>query len=418
LEKLEGLRINQEEYHRLQWELRRRNDEINELQSALSESNISINQERKQIIYMNNELDNYKCILYVNIVRSKEDRRRLSQLLELAEPIEQTIKLYYDRRPEKLEKFNRSDYDSIALSKSQRPMSTKSTTDMRRNSSKSKTSSKLRIPPSDEKQQIVRTVLFPNHELNNAQNEENEYLRKQLVELKNFYEIQIMRMEEDRRLREEEIRLHILNNKDKEDELIKKNQKLEKLNYELTKDYMQLKYDSSNNERKLYEELELIKLQNEALSVSLREITSKTVMDKEINKNDYERKTKEITNIMRNQVKANEENINIIKEQYKQIQKIYTNRVKELEDKVKALTDKYNALDNKRNYELEGYLNEINMIRRRVKSYEEYVYKLRRMAQANANNLSDINSEMKPNSDEFYEETSKFRVYNVYSRRI
>lgn len=349
-------------------------------------------------------------------MRSKEDRRRLSQLLELAEPIEQTIKLYYDRRPDKLEKYNKSDYekDSIALSKSmKRPMSTKSTTnDMKRTSSKLRSNTKLeyRISPSDEKQQIVRTILFPNHEIHNAQNEENEFLKKQLVDLKNFYENQIMRMEEDRRLREEEIRLNILNNKDKEQELLKKNQKLEKLNYELTKDYMQIKYDSSNNERKLFEELELIKLQNEALSVSLKEVTNKTVMDKEINKNDYERKTREISNIMRNQVKGHEENINIIKEQYKQIQKIYTNRVKELEDKVKQLTDKYNVLDNKRNYEIEGYLNEINMIRKRVKSYEEYIYKLRRMAQANQNNLQDLNSELKANSDDFYEETNKFRV--------
>ncbi len=322
--------------------------------------------------------------------------------------------MYYDRRPEKLEKFNKTDFekDSIALSRFQKSMSAKSTNDIRKNSSKCKTSTKVgyRIPPSDEKQQIVRTVLFPNHEINTAQNEENDFLRKQLVDMKNFYENQIMRMEEDRRLREEEIRLHVLNNKDKVEDLLKKNQKLEKLNYELTKDYMQIKYDSSNNERKLYEELELIKLQNEALSVSLKELTNKTVVDKEVNKNDYERRTKEITNIMRNQVKSHEENINIIKEQYKQIQKIYTNRVKELEDKVKSLTDKYNTLDNKRNYELEGYLNEINMIRRRVKSYEEYIYKLRRMAQANANNLQGLNTEMKANSDDFYEETNKFRV--------
>jgi type I site-specific restriction endonuclease len=140
---------------------------------------------------------------------------------------------------------------------------------------------------------------------------------------------------------------------------------------------MQLKYDSSSNEKKLYEELEMVKLQNEALSVSLKELVNKTNSDKEYNKNDYERKTREITNVMRNQVKTQEENNNIIKEQYKQIQKIYTNRVKELEEKLKNLTDKYKNMENKRNFEFEGYINEINLMRKRMKSYEDYVAKIR-----------------------------------------
>jgi hypothetical protein len=348
------------------------------------------------------------------------------QLLQLAEPIEQTIKLYYDRRPEKLEKYatNQLDPESIGLMKTMSTanissMSGGTKTTLRSSSSKKIIKKKsgvmnnpleYRIPTSDEKQQILRTILFPNHETVSTQNEENEFLKKQLVDLKKFYEIQINRMEDERRLREEEIRLLVLNSKDREDDLLKKNQKLERLNYELTKDYMQLKYDSSNNERKLYEELELVKLQNEALSVSLKELTSKTLQDKDVSKNDYERKTKKITNIMRGQVKAHEENINIIKEQYKQIQKIYTSRVKELEDKVKALQDKYKTLEQKRNYEIEGYINEIHLIRRRIRSYEEYLYKLRRMAQGSEDRLSEIDSDLKANSQQFFEETNKFKV--------
>jgi hypothetical protein len=368
--------------------------------------------------------------MYLNIypVRSREDRRRLVQLLQLAEPIEQTIKLYYDKRPEKLEKYSRNDFDpeSIALSKSitsNANMSGYSTNkSLRSNSSKKTVKSNIlkknssnnpleyRIPTSDEKQQILRTILFPNHETVNTQNEENDFLKKQLIDMKRFYETQISKMEEERRLREEEIRLFILNSKEREEDLLKKNQKLEKLNYELTKDYMQLKYDSSNNERKLYEELELVKLQNEALGVSLKELSSKVMNDKEHSKNDYDRKTKEITNVMRNQVKSHEENNNIIKEQYKQIQKIYTTRVKELEDKIKALQDKYKNLEQKRNYEIEGYINEIALMRKRVRSYEEYLYKLRRMAQGSEDRLSEIDSNLKSNSEKFFEETNQFKV--------
>lgn len=241
--------------------------------------------------------------------------------------------------------------------------------------------------------------------------EENEHLKKQLNDLQNYYEYQIIKMEEERRLREEEIRLQNLNNKDKIEELLKKNQKLERLNYEMTKDYMQLKYDSSNNERKLYEELELVRLQNEALSVSLKELSTRTTVDKESNKNEYEKKTKEVTNVMRSQVKTHEENINIIKEQYKQIQKIYTNRVQELENKLKSLTEKYKNLENKRNYEVEGYINEINMMRKRIKSYEEYVYKIRRMTQAGEDRNGQINDELRGNEENFMTGTKNLKVY-------
>lgn len=159
-----------------------------------------------------------------------------------------------------------------------------------------------RIPPSDEKQQIVKTVILPDHTPNNTFSEENEFLRKQLMELKIFYENHILKLEEDRRLREEEYRLGLANSKERLEEMIKKNHKLDKLNYELTKDFMQLKFDSSNNEKDLYEEVENLKLQNEALTVSLKEVIYRTNIDKESAKAEYERKTKEISSVMRTQV--------------------------------------------------------------------------------------------------------------------
>jgi len=58
---LEGLRISQEEYHKMQWESRRRTDEINELQNALSETNVALNHERKHNINLTGELETIKC---------------------------------------------------------------------------------------------------------------------------------------------------------------------------------------------------------------------------------------------------------------------------------------------------------------------------------------------------------------------
>ena len=52
----------------------------------------------------------------------------------------------------------------------------------------------------------------------------------------------------------------------------------------------------------MFEEIEMYKLQNEALSESLNQLTRKITCDKESNKNENERKTNEIANVFRNQV--------------------------------------------------------------------------------------------------------------------
>jgi len=274
-------------------------------------------------------------------------------MLQLAEPIEQTIKLYFDRRPEMREKFSNCetelpDSDNVSLNahtktslihsrkssnifsstsknikssgpgiinrNSSRPKTAFSKTsnsnaDLKKISCKTTTKSfgtklEYRISPSEEKQQIVRTVLMPEMQNNNTNvsTEENEFLRKQLVDMKNYYENHILKLEEDRRLREEEHRLWTIDYKEKMENSIKKNQKLEKINYELTKDFMQLKFDSSNGEREKFEEVENLKCQNEALAVSLKEVIFRTNVDKESARVEYERKTKEISNVMRSQV--------------------------------------------------------------------------------------------------------------------
>ena len=191
--------------HRTQWELRKRTNEIIELQNALSSTNISLNQERKHVIILNNEIENYK-------LKSMEDRRRLVQMLQLAEPVEQTIKLYQDRRPEKLEKYTNSDInvEIMGITKSNTTQYNKTFHNPKSNTlrtvnnktsnmkntvvNKSYSSKKIstvnngtkkvdyRIAPSDEKQQIIRTILLPNNEKNGLK-DEIEILQNNLKDL-------------------------------------------------------------------------------------------------------------------------------------------------------------------------------------------------------------------------------------------
>ena len=287
--KLEGLNQNTQDFYTKEWELRKLTDEITELQQSLSEANIALNQERKKVIHFNNEIESFKN-------KTKDDRRRMVQLLQFAEPIENSMKTYFDRRPDALEKPERNIYE-------QNSVSLKKNINRNKNNSKNKNIISNRKTPSDGRQNKIKTIMFPTDTKENFVNDENKTLKKQLEEIKALYENIILKMEEDSKLRDEEIRLQTINMNQKLLELKKRKNRLEKLNFDITKNFMDLKYDTDKNNKRLNEELELTKLQNEALKNSLNDIIKKANIEKEVSKNEYNRKTKQVANSLRNQVK-------------------------------------------------------------------------------------------------------------------
>ena len=60
LKTLEGINLENENFHQKEWELNELNDKIIELQQSLSQSNIALNNERKRIISFNSEIDTFK----------------------------------------------------------------------------------------------------------------------------------------------------------------------------------------------------------------------------------------------------------------------------------------------------------------------------------------------------------------------
>ncbi len=63
----------------------------------------------------------------------------------------------------------------------------------------------------------------------------------------------------------------------------------------------------------------------------------------------------------------------------------------DLEKKLKNISEKYKILETRRNNEIEGFLNEIKLIRKRMKTYENYVYKLKQMTSGGAIDIKKLN---------------------------
>ena len=79
--------------------------------------------------------------------------------------------------------------------------------------------------------------------------------------------------------------------------------------------------------------------------------------------------------------------------------------------KLKNLSDKQINIERRRNFDLEGYKNEMKLIRQRVKSFEDYVNKLRKMTYGNTDRRSDINSLMNEKDREFSDNINNFKVF-------
>jgi coiled-coil domain-containing protein 77 len=68
------------EVHRLRWELRAREDEIEELQKAVGDAKLFLYDEREQVLKLQAENDDLKS-------QEIRDRQRIQELLALTEPV-------------------------------------------------------------------------------------------------------------------------------------------------------------------------------------------------------------------------------------------------------------------------------------------------------------------------------------------
>ena len=343
--------------------------------------------------------------------------------MQFAEPIEKSKVIFYDRRPETSKlppKSLAASFPNSILSASGKNMKSASlkkyTTYRKKNNNNKKKAyddfiRTNRKPPIEAKITKVKTIMFPNDEKEFHYNEENKCLIKQKEELKELYENMLVKLNEQDKLRDEEIRLHTKNMNSNIEKMNKKNQLLKNNNYNLTKKYMDLKYDTNQNNQKLNDEIEMKKLQGEALQGSINELIKKSKIDKEICKKDFDRRTRQLASTLRTQVKTKEETANIVMRQFNDIQKMYEDKMNEMKNKYKLAENKYLLLK-------EGYFNEeeyrkkikevednIRLFRVKMREFEAYINEIKQLTEGDYDHYDEIQKKTQAKNQQFLEET-------------
>ena len=86
IQRLVAVEAHSAELHRLRWALRSRDEEVAELQGALSNAKVLLLDEREAALRLQGERDALKA-------REAEDKRRIAHLLALTEPMTQEVRV-------------------------------------------------------------------------------------------------------------------------------------------------------------------------------------------------------------------------------------------------------------------------------------------------------------------------------------
>lgn len=91
--------------HKLQWEQRQREEEIAELQKALSDMQVYLFQERENVLRLFAENDRLK-------IREVEDRKKIQHLLSLTKPTDTEITYFVKNHPSQRSQTKNTNQDS------------------------------------------------------------------------------------------------------------------------------------------------------------------------------------------------------------------------------------------------------------------------------------------------------------------
>lgn len=372
VKRLERYKETYDEQHKLQWEVHQREEEIAELQKALSDMQVYLFQEREHVLRLYSENDRLK-------IRELEDRKKIQHLLALVGTDAGEVTYFHKEPPHKVTVLQRP-----ARSRDSHDGKDSSGTGTKRSTSKQ--AGKGDIHESPERYQRDNQTLLLQVEALQAQIEEQTRLSKE----------QLQALLEDRRIHMEEAQLQHQRDQDKIKTLTDKLNKTQNLLYESTRDFLQLKSDVRASEKAWMVEKENL----------LRKIgkDSDQLIGRETEREKKQRDTKKMLQAEREAGKPHSRDVKTLQEELMQEQRLsnmyreqcitleselariseerdlgrelFKARSEKMGKRLKLVTQRYEALEKRRNMEVEGFKNDLKQLRQKLKDVEKQLFKV------------------------------------------
>lgn len=383
--KVEKYKDTFEESGRLQWELQQREEEIAELQKALSDMQIFLFQEKEHVLRLYAENDRLK-------LRELEDKQKIQQLLSLGNYPSGEVTYFHKEPPAK------------AIIEQKYPYK-----------QDNNTSAKL----CSKKKQIHN----PEENDNKILSLQIECLQAQLEEQTKHAKENVEALVADRKVKEEELEARRLRDEEKIRVLLEKLQKTQDLLYDSTKDFLQLRYVQRSNERNWMSEKDQLLQQLDKIQECFQKKCSETrfmpssgahalstctnthsavgvntgtmaapntlavgqqyferddpQVEEEIKNLEFElEQTQKMSEMYREQAISMEEELSRIREEGDVTREIFKERSNKMSKRLQMMNTRYQELEKRRHFEVEGFKNDIKNLRSRLKDVERQLYKV------------------------------------------
>eukprot|EP00116_Pleurobrachia_bachei_P000739 sb/3461001/ len=373
MEKLENFKGAADEQQSSQWQITQKEEELSALQKAISDLQVCLFQEREQVLKVHAENDRLK-------IRELEDRQKIQHLLSLnSGPTSQHSTTYFVTNPPIKSKFKSRNTKKEENERKEPKLLTDA---MEKNS--------LLLTIDSLQAQLLLISFTKPCSCNPHLITPPPPL--QLHDSKKVYEEQIAVLREDMETRAAEHEVSTRQLGDRVEHLSDQLRKSQGLLYDSTKDFLTLKYEHRQAERRWIEEKdhllrELDKLKQdldttcEELTVvgeqALLGLTGKEVIVTS-NKNlqvELEQANK-LCDMYREQCLTLEEELCRLKEENDVSRSLFKERTSQMSKRLTTMNSRYEALESRRNLEIEGFKTDVQMLRKRVQELEKQLIRV------------------------------------------
>lgn len=369
---LDKYKLTCEEQHRLENELHHREGEISDLQKAVSDMQVCILQEREQVLRLYAENDRLK-------IRDVENQKRIQHLLAIAGPAASEVSYFHKDPPAKIiipQKLPKPNLPNVSTEK---PLY------------KGKTQP---APAKGKKaEKIVDDRESKDHQTLCLQ---IEALQAQLEEQTRLSRDQINSLLDDRQILREEADLSRQRDQDRIQRLELKMKDSQTMLYQSTKDMLTLKLQHRNKEKewmaekdRLLQELDIARdqlatrnsdnIQSNVRSQGafLADYEAQQQMEAELQTlNSQLEQAAKLADMYREQCIQAEDQLARVREETDVHKDVFKERTDKMAQRLQLMTQKYQSLEKRRDSEVEGFKNDIKLLRKRLKDVEKQLYKV------------------------------------------
>ncbi|TPX36904.1 hypothetical protein SmJEL517_g00870 [Synchytrium microbalum] len=328
--RVDGIKISHEEHHKLEWELRKREDEISRMQKTLSDAQQALFDERRQLLKVMAENDDLK-------VQELKDRKKIRYLLSVAGTPDEETTYFRDALDKRLIKIP-AGVTTKDASKDERDV----------------------VLLEDECEALKIKV---------------SALQTQLDEQKHAYEDSIENLKKDRSAQMEEEKIRRRHESARIEELMRKVHRLRTLCRENTRELLHTKKACHATERALIEEkTRLLENVHSATTKFTAERDRVQTVEKSLETKILKRNEGVLTEL-RSQIAKQQEELRGLKTKTDQSDQQQKKKIEYLQNRLSTFTSRYDELKRRRNYEIEGFTNDIVSLRSKLKTLEKQILK-------------------------------------------